>query len=159
MRKRLGSIGLVGALCVAVTAGGIATASPSSSPAEAVAAKKKCKKGKKGAASAKKKGCKKKKKSGKQVSTITAEITSNPAATFITVSGLVSGSDSCTSRRTVQLINLASGAVIATSETGDFNVSFSLLADPEPPAGTQVQVAGVETNSCQRSLSNIMVNP
>ena len=71
----------------------------------------------------------------------------------------MSGSDSCTSRRTVQLINLASGAVIATSETGEFNVSFSLLADPEPLAGTQVQVAGVETNTCLRSLSNIMVNP
>jgi hypothetical protein len=158
MRKRLGIIGLMGVLCVAGTAGGISNASSTSSQAEAVAAKKKCKKGKKGAASAKKKGCKKK-KAGKQVSTITAEITSNPAATFITVSGLVSGSDSCTSRRTVQLINLASGTVIATSETGDFNVSFSLLADPEPPAGTQVQVAGVETNSCLRSLSNIMVNP
>jgi hypothetical protein len=156
MKRRLGIIGLVGVLALAVTTGGIATATPSSSPAEAVAAKKKCKKGKKGAASAKKKGCKKK-KFKKQVSTITAEISSNPLATFITVDGLVSGSDSCTSRRTVQLVNLASGAVIATSETGDFNVSFTLLADPKPAPGTQVQVAGVETRSCLRSLSNIMV--
>ena len=56
----------------------------------------------------------------------------------------------------MQLVNLASGAVIATARPVTSTVSFSLLADPEPPVGTQVQVVGVETRQLPAHPLDIM---
>jgi hypothetical protein len=147
-RRNFSLIAIVGVLALAVAGSGIATATQSgSSGAGAVAAKKK------------KKKKKKRKKIKKAASTITASVYTSAAASYLGVSGIISGPESCGILRSLQLVNVSTGAVLATTETSDSNVSFSFAADPKPPAGTQVQVVGLEKKTCLRSLSNIVVSP
>lgn len=140
MTKRLGIIGLVGVPALAVGASGIAAATPSSSRGGSCRGQEE-----------------EEVQQGREH--VTASVTSLAEANFIGVSGLVSGPEVCRVLRRLQLVNVSSGAVLATTETGDFNSSFSLLAEPKPPVGTQLQVVGVETRGCLRTLSNIMTTP
>ena len=139
MRRRLGIIGLVGVLSLAVIGSGIATATPGSSPAEAVSAKKK-------------------KKKKKAAVTITASITDFPPTADSTgVSGLLASKNSgCTLNRAVQVVRVSDGAVLATESTDGINRSFSFRVQPKQAAGTQLQVKTQGSKTCRPGASAIL---